>query len=191
MKREDLPRLSKADMVRLGCFPLYVVTKNGYDIHKRVFSNLYNEWDALKIIDLPNISARSKRAMVLSEFFLPSMLLHEFACRCAEYMLSLVDNPDHRFAEAIRVKRLWINGNATDREIAAAREDMTIASSDKCREPFNLREQGDALFCVLCATGYDAENAAIFSSERVAKIDTAHKEPDIAILRELIEEWEN
>jgi len=47
--------------------------------------------------------------------------LHEFAIWCAEQALALVDNPDERGLEALRVKRLWLDGKATDEELDVAR----------------------------------------------------------------------
>ena len=53
--------------------------------------------------------------------------LHEFAVWCAEQALLLVDEPDHRSVEALRVKRLWLDGKATDTELAAVRVDLDDA----------------------------------------------------------------
>lgn len=50
-----------------------------------------------------------------------TMILHEFACDCAERVLSRVDNPDPRSVEAVRVKRRWLAGEAGDDELEAAR----------------------------------------------------------------------
>lgn len=49
--------------------------------------------------------------------------LHEFAIWCAEQALALIpdDQRDPRSAEALRVKRAWLDGNATDEDLAAAR----------------------------------------------------------------------
>ena len=47
--------------------------------------------------------------------------LHEFAIRCAEEALKKVDNPDPRVLEALRVKKLWLDGKVTDEELKAAR----------------------------------------------------------------------
>lgn len=195
MKRKDLPRLSKGAMVRLRYWPLYVVTKDGLHIDTNVIADLYDEWDALKIIDLPNISSKSKGLMVLNEFFIPTMLLHEFACRCAEYMLSLFDKPDHLCEEAIRVKRRWVNGNATNKEMVVVRKDLIRAFSEAYGGQYNFQEQKfqeqkDAWFCALATTECEAERSAVSASAKVAERDTTHQEPEIAILRELIDEWE-
>lgn len=47
--------------------------------------------------------------------------LHEFACRVAETALETAGDPDPRSIEVIRVKRLWLAGDATDEDLAAAR----------------------------------------------------------------------
>ena len=45
-----------------------------------------------------------------------------FACDCAEYALGFVKNPDPRSVEAVRVVRLFAIGEATNEELAAARD---------------------------------------------------------------------
>ena len=46
--------------------------------------------------------------------------LHLFALWCAEQALALVPSPDPRSVDALRVKRLWLDGKATDADLAAA-----------------------------------------------------------------------
>jgi len=49
-------------------------------------------------------------------------VLHEFACRCAEKALIYITEPNTRrtVETAINTKRLWVQGKATDEELAAA-----------------------------------------------------------------------
>jgi len=47
-------------------------------------------------------------------------ILHEFACRCAEDALALVEQPDERSVAAIEAKRKWLKGEITDGELDAA-----------------------------------------------------------------------
>ena len=47
-------------------------------------------------------------------------ILHEFACRCAEDALALVEQPDERSVAAIEAKRAWLDGKITDEELDAA-----------------------------------------------------------------------
>jgi len=49
-----------------------------------------------------------------------TMVLHEFACREAEEALRDVGITDERYWDAIRIKRLWVQGKATDEELAEA-----------------------------------------------------------------------
>ena len=57
----------------------------------------------------------------MREEFIPEPILHEFDCVCAEYALSLIENPDPRSVNAIKVKRAWMRGEATDEELNTAR----------------------------------------------------------------------
>lgn len=106
MKQEDLPKLTKDVFRRI--LPYYILTKDGQLVCDKTIADLYDEWDALKVINLPNISAENRLFTVLHKEFLPKLLLHEFACRCAEWALSLVDAPDPRSFEVIRFKRRWM-----------------------------------------------------------------------------------
>ena len=47
-------------------------------------------------------------------------ILHEFACRCAEDALALVEQPDERSVVGIAAKRAWLNGEITDEELDSA-----------------------------------------------------------------------
>ena len=78
------------------------------------------EWTALDVLNLPNVSAGDKLWSVLREEFIDAPILHEFACRCAEYALSFVDNPDPRSIAAIDAKRKWLRGEIKDKELRAA-----------------------------------------------------------------------
>jgi len=49
-----------------------------------------------------------------------TVVLHEFACLCAEQALARVANPDPRSVEAIACKRRWLVGDATAAELATA-----------------------------------------------------------------------
>jgi hypothetical protein len=55
-----------------------------------------------------------------------SRVLHEFAIWCAEEALEKVKDPDPKSLRAIEIKKLWLDGKATDEELKAAR----IAAGD-------------------------------------------------------------
>ena len=56
------------------------------------------------------------------------MILHEFACKCAERALKQSNVTDGRCWEAIKVKRKWLKDLATDAEFNAARVASYAAS---------------------------------------------------------------
>jgi len=58
-----------------------------------------------------------------------STILHEFACRCAEDALALIDKPDDRSIAAIQAKRDWLKGKITDQGLAAAWDAADAASA--------------------------------------------------------------
>ncbi len=60
--------------------------------------------------------------------------LHEFAIWCAEQALALIDKPDPRSLEALKVKRLWLDGKATDEERDAAGAAAWAAARDAARD---------------------------------------------------------
>ena len=90
----------------------------------RLLAKIRKEWSALDILNLPNeqVSAEDKLWAVLREELIPAPVLHEFACRCAEQALSLVDNPDPRSVAAVAAKRAWLKGDISDEQLAAAQD---------------------------------------------------------------------
>lgn len=55
-------------------------------------------------------------------------MLHEFACICAERALKKAKVKDERCWNAIEVKRNWLKGMATDKELAAAQDAAWFAA---------------------------------------------------------------
>ena len=100
--------------------PCWLETAEGRAKLARIAA-IRDEWTALDVLNLPNVSAADKLWSVLREEFIDAPILHEFACRCAEYALSFVDNPDPRSIAAIEAKRKWLRGEITDKELDAAR----------------------------------------------------------------------
>jgi len=54
-------------------------------------------------------------------------ILHEFACREAEKVLEMAGVTDKRCWDAIRVKRLWLQGKVTDKKLDEARVAAWVA----------------------------------------------------------------
>ena len=70
-----------------------------------------------------NVSSIRRHLVVLDI----SHTLHQFASWCAEQALALIDEPDPRSLTALQAKRLWLDGKATDDELAAVRVDLDDA----------------------------------------------------------------
>lgn len=85
---------------------------------------------ALDVLRHQNVTAQDKLWVVLRESWIPAPVLHEFACRCAEWALALVGGTDPRSVEAIATKRRWLRGEATDDELAAAQDAAWAATQD-------------------------------------------------------------
>ena len=124
-------------------------------------------WTALDVLDLPEdeVNVDDKFWVVLRPELVPEPILHEFACRCAEEGLKLVDSPDPRSVAAVEAKRKWLKGEITDSELAAARDAAWAAA--------------DAAWAAWAAA--DAARDATYDAAYYAA-----QENQIKILRELI-----
>lgn len=75
----------------------------------------------VRIDDADKSCARSRRCLWIAD---AARTQHEFALWCAEGALEAERragrDPDHRSREALIVKRRWLDGQATDAELAAA-----------------------------------------------------------------------
>ena len=118
------------------------------------------EWTALDVLNLPDVSADDKLWSVLREEFIDAPILHEFACRCAEYALSFVDNPDPRSIAAIDAKRKWLRGEIKDKELRAARAAARDAAWAAAR-------------AAAWDAAWDAAGAAAMATARAAARDAA------------------
>jgi len=78
-----------------------------------------------RIDDADKSVARSRHVLWMLD---ATDLLHECACLCAEDALRLIPKPDPRSIEAIRVKRAWVAGKATDVQLDAARDAAWVAA---------------------------------------------------------------
>src|SRR5574343_428586 len=115
-------------------------------------------WEDVVALDIPT---EDKLWALLREDFIPDRELHLLACDFAEKVLHLTDDP--RCAEAIRVKRLWVDGKATnsalDAALAAAldaaRAAARAAAWDAARDAAR-----DAAWAAARAAAWDAARAA-------------------------------
>jgi hypothetical protein len=101
-----------------------------------------------------------------------TMILHEFACRCAEGALALVKHPDPRSAAAIAAKRAWMRGEITDAQLAAARAaalDAAWYAAGAAARAAALDAAWDAAWDAARAAAWDAQNAMLLEM-----IEAAH-----------------
>lgn len=100
--------------------PCWLKTEEGAARLKEIGARK-ERWTALDILALDDVSAEDKLWAVLREELIDARILHEFACWCAEDALSHAEKPDERSVTAIKVKRAWLRGEASDEKLAAAR----------------------------------------------------------------------
>ena len=142
------------------------------------------EWTALDVLNLPDVSATDKLWSVLREEFIDAPILHEFACRCAEYALSFVDNPDPRSIAAIDAKRKWLRGEIADKELAAAWAAARAAAWDTAWDAARAAARDAARVAARAAAWATARDAAR-AAARDAASDAA-MEHELEILRTLL-----
>lgn len=100
--------------------PCWLETEKGREKFARIAA-IRNEWTAFDVLNLPDVSAQDKLWSVLREEFIDAPVLHEYACRCAEYALTFVREPDSRSIAAIEAKRKWLRGEISNDDLTAAR----------------------------------------------------------------------
>ena len=197
MKQEDLPKISKTAF--LYGAPSMVHTKDGHGIRSSAIVDLYNEWDAAKVLNLNKIRAGYRLYIILIGSMLPKELVCEYMFRCAEWALSLVDNPDPRLVKALRIGRLVGLGKATFAELCIAAEMADKAEMDAVvaddwlvarvvTRMFHSNVPGDTWEVI--------NRAAKVKTQRIVLpilIDDEKEsayEHELKILSDLIDEWE-
>ena len=188
--------------------PCWLETVEGRGKFARIAA-IKNEWTALDVLNLPDVSAQDKFWSVLREEFIEAPILHEFACRCAEYALSFVESPDPRSIAAIVAKRKWLRGEITDAELDAACDIARDAAHDAAMYATRVAARvaaQDVAWVIARVIAQDAAWAAarnvVWSAANDAELDTAcaawvaasraardaAREHEVEILRELLEE---
>ena len=184
--------------------PCWLGTAEGRGKFARITA-IKNEWTALDVLNLPDVSVEDKFWSVLREEFIDVPILHEFACRCAEYALSFVESPDPRSIAAIEAKRKWLRGEITDAELDAARGEARDAAHDAAMYAARIAARvaaQDVAWVIARVIAQDAAWAAarniVWSAANDAALDIAcaarvaasraAREHEVEILRELLEE---
>ena len=145
--------------------PCWLETAEGRQRYARVAA-MRDEWSALDVLALDGVSNTDKLWAVLREEFIDAPVLHEYACRCAEYALTFVREPDSRSIAAIEAKRKWLRGEISN-------DDLTAAWAAR-------------------AAAWAADAAARAAADAAARAAdaawAAAREHEVEILRELLEE---
>ena len=176
--------------------PCWLETAEGREKFARIAA-IRNEWTALDVLNLPDVSVQDKFWSVLREEFIEAPILHEFACRCAEYALSFVEGSDPRSIAAIEAKRKWLRGEITDAELDVARVAARVAAHDAAMYAARIAARvaaQDVAWVIARVIAQDAAWAAAKAAANDAALDTAcaardaAREHELEILRELLEE---
>ena len=156
----ELPRVTFSEFLKFE--PCWQDDERGRRRLRYYARKLGGSADALEILALRRIPAEDRLWAVLREKFIPTPILHEFACRCAEDALSRIDNPDPRSINAIVVKRRWIAGEATDEELAAAEAAAWVART-------SAQDAAEAAAWVARTSAQDAAEAAAWVARTSAQ----------------------
>lgn len=152
--------------------PCWLETAAGRKRHARVAA-MRDEWSALDVLALDGVSNKDKLWAVLREEFIDAPVLHEYACRCAEYALTFVREPDSRSIAAIEAKRKWLRGEISNDDLTAA-WDAAWSAADAAR----------AAAWAAADAARDAARAAANAARAAAR------EHEVKLLKELLREVE-
>ena len=158
--------------------PCWLETVAGRKRYARVAA-MRDEWSALDVLALDGVSTTDKLWAVLREEFIDAPVLHEYACRCAEYALTFVREPDSRSITAIEAKRKWLRGEISNDDLTAARAAAAWAA--------NAARAAAAWAAAWAANA--ATNAAAWAAACDAAW-TAAREHEVKLLKELLREVE-
>ena len=153
--------------------PCWLETAAGRQRYARVAA-MRNEWSALDVLALDGVSNEDKLWAVLREEFIDAPVLHEYACRCAEYALTFVREPDSRSIAAIEAKRKWLRGEISNDDLTAA---WAAARAAAACDAAN-------------AAAWAAWDAAQFAARAAAWAADAAREHEVKLLKELLREVE-
>ena len=126
----------------------------------RYYAKKRERWTALDVLRLSRVSVEDRLWLVLRPELIDEPVLHEYACRCAEYALTFVADPDPRSVAAIDAKRRWVRGEIGDDDLDAARD----AAWDAAR---------DAAWAAAWAAAWDAAREAAWAAARDAALVAA------------------
>ena len=184
--------------------PCWLETAAGRKRYARVAA-MRDEWSALDVLALDGVSNGDKLWAVLREEFIDAPVLHEYACRCAEYALTFVREPDSRSIAAIEAKRKWLRGEISNDDLTAAwaaADAATRAAAWAARDAARAaadaatRAAADAATRAAARAARAAARAAAWAAARAAAGAAADAaagaawEHEVKLLKELLREVE-
>ena len=181
--------------------PCWLETAAGRQRYARVAA-MRDEWSALDVLALEGVSNKDKLWAVLREEFIDAPVLHEYACRCAEYALTFVREPDSRSIAAIEAKRKWLRGEISNDDLTAARVAAWAAAgaawtaADAARDAWAAWAAWAAAQIAARVAAWAAARAAVDAAadaDAGAVADAvvaAAREHEVKLLKELLREVE-
>ena len=174
--------------------PCWLETAAGRQRYARVAA-MRDEWSALDVLALDGVSNKDKLWAVLREEFIDAPVLHEYACRCAEYALTFVREPDSRSIAAIEAKRKWLRGEISNDDLTAAWAAAAWAANAAANAAAWAANAAAnaAAWAAACDVAWTAANAAANAAAWAAACDaawTAAREHEVKLLKELLREVE-
>ena len=166
--------------------PCWLETAAGRQRYARIAA-MRDEWSALDVLALDGVSNEDKLWAVLREEFIDAPVLHEYACRCAEYALTFVREPDSRSIAAIEAKRKWLRGEISNDDLTAAR-----AAAARAAAAWDANAAAWAANAARAAAARDANAAAWAAAAWAANAaaNAAAWEHEVKLLKELLREVE-
>ena len=146
--------------------PCWLETAAGRQRYARVAA-MRDEWSALDVLALDGVSNTDKLWAVLREEFIDAPVLHEYACRCAEYALTFVREPDSRSIAAIEAKRKWLRGEISNDDLTAAWAACDAACAANAAANAAARAAAWAAWAAIAAANA-AANAATWAAAAAA-----------------------
>ena len=170
--------------------PCWLETAAGRKRYARVAA-MRDEWNALDVLALDGVSNTDKLWAVLREEFIDAPVLHEYACRCAEYALTFVREPDSRSIAAIEAKRKWLRGEISNDDLTAAWAAADAAARAAAwaarAAAWAAWDTANAATWAAWAAAWAAANAAAWTADAARAAARKH---EVKLLKELLREVE-
>jgi hypothetical protein len=172
----DRKRVRAGSTVRIDGEP--ILCERGFHASRRLIDALrYAPGPILCRVRVGGTVVESDDKLVGTERYIvwtldTTRILHEFACWCAETALKQSQVTDERCWNAITIKRLWLDGYASDDELDAARAAALAAAWDAAWDAARAAAW-DAARDAAVAAARDAAVAAAMAAAMAAARDAA------------------